>query len=135
MIDRLLGGAGKLSSVPRRPLTEIELRLAARITAAVLEVLAKAWRGVAEIGFGVDRVESDPHAAKLLVPHEAVLHVGLELTINAAHGPLSLCLPLGALRPIADQLALGPIATGARAITTRQSDAPSAETCANRRSN
>src|SRR5262245_47155579 len=60
IIDRLLGG-GKDSTPPaRRPLTEIELRLVARITSLFLEEMRRAWVNVVELKPSVERVESNP---------------------------------------------------------------------------
>ena len=49
MIDRLLGGAGEEQPPPDRPLTEIELCLAARIVRLFLQECCRAWQRRASI--------------------------------------------------------------------------------------
>jgi flagellar motor switch protein FliM len=60
IIDRLLGGGRETGPLARRPLTEIELRLVARITDLFLAELRHAWENVLDINFNVVRVESNP---------------------------------------------------------------------------
>jgi hypothetical protein len=62
IIDRLLGGGREPSPILRRPLTEIELRLATRVTSLFLEELRRAWSDVVPLRLSVERVESDPHS-------------------------------------------------------------------------
>src|SRR5271169_169451 len=49
IIDRLLGGGREMGALARRPLTEIELRLVARITNLFLEELRHAWENVLDL--------------------------------------------------------------------------------------
>src|SRR5947209_17369610 len=53
IIDRLLGGGRDPAPIARRPLTEIELRLVARITNLFLEQLRAAWANVIELQLSV----------------------------------------------------------------------------------
>jgi flagellar motor switch protein FliM len=111
IIDRLLGGGREKSPIVRRPLTEIELRLAARITTLFVEELVKAWRGVAGLELMIERIESNPQAAEAAAPNEVVAVVVMAVAINDARGMLSLCLPWPWLCQLIDRLAGGSRAT------------------------
>ncbi len=86
IIDRLLGGGHDPSPPPARPLTDIERRLASRVTATWIEALARAWRGVAPMTFELARIETNPQLAGVATPSELVVIVHGELTIAEASG-------------------------------------------------
>ncbi len=104
IIDRLLGGGHDPSTPPARPLTDIERRLAARITAAWIEALARAWRDVAPTTFELVRLETNPHLASVATPSELVTVVHGELTIAEASGAWKFCLPSKCLENVRDRL-------------------------------
>src|SRR3954452_10185042 len=60
MMDRLLGGGREPVLLIRRPLTEIELRLAARVTRLITDEIARCWSNWITLSFDIERVESDP---------------------------------------------------------------------------
>jgi flagellar motor switch protein FliM len=93
IIDRLLGGGRDGSAVVRRPLTEIELRLASRITGLALQELRRAWQRSVELELTVERVESNPRLVQVVPPGEAMMRIRFELSINNARGAMSLCIP------------------------------------------
>ncbi|HEY2892996.1 MAG TPA: flagellar motor switch protein FliM, partial [Pirellulales bacterium] len=95
MMDRLLGGGREPVLLIRRPLTEIELRLAARITRLITEQIAKCWSSMITLSFEVERVESDPRLLLAAARDESLLEVRFEARINEVHGPVSICLPEG----------------------------------------
>jgi flagellar motor switch protein FliM len=111
IIDRLLGGGREPVAVARRPLTGIELRLVARITALGLQELRRAWSNVVELALSVERVESVAQLAPAVAAHEPVVLIRFDVGINDARGAMHLCLPNTALERIAgklsDQLAAG----------------------------
>src|SRR5262249_649534 len=74
IIDRLLGGGRPpMQNVPRRPLTEIELRLASRITDRAIEALRNAWSGVCDLVLKVTQVESNPQLVQIVPPNEVIV--------------------------------------------------------------
>ncbi|MEX2111995.1 MAG: FliM/FliN family flagellar motor switch protein [Pirellulales bacterium] len=111
ILDRMLGGGREPGPTVRRPLTTIELRLASRIQQLFLVELAKAWRDVAELVLSVQRVESDPHAARIVLPGEGVVRANFEVSMGTVRGTMSLCLPATALRSVAHHL-LAPAQAG-----------------------
>jgi flagellar motor switch protein FliM len=112
LIDRLLGGRESTTrAIARRPLTDIELRLAAKITGVFLDELRRAWQDVLPIEPSVERVESDPRLVQIAPPNEVVLLIGFELTLGEARGMVQLCIPATAVEQMkANLTASGPSA-------------------------
>ena len=104
IIDRLLGGGCEPAPLVRRSLSPIEQRLALRVAHMLLVELSEAWRGTADLDFSVERVQTDPRAARIMSPAESVVRVRFELAMHAARGLATLCLPAAALRPLAVEL-------------------------------
>jgi flagellar motor switch protein FliM len=130
LIDRLLGGGKESGPVVRRPLTEIEQRLASRIMALLLQELQRAWEPVTPLTLSVERVESNPQLLQITPPADAVIVLAFEAAMGEARGPIKLCIPLTALECVLAKL-LGtggakPNQSGAtahtRAIIGRQLD-------------
>jgi flagellar motor switch protein FliM len=117
MIDRMLGGGREPAYVPARPLTEIELRLLARINRPVLVELRKAWQGAIEIDPRPQRVESRPAAARVLRDGERVLRVRIDVTLESNQGRWTFGLPLSALEAVWSRvLAAGAVAVPADGV-------------------
>jgi flagellar motor switch protein FliM len=106
ILDRMLGGGSSGASV-RRPLTEIELRLAGRITNLLCAELRRAWAGVLDLQFELVRVESSGRALQVDAPQEAVVRIRFDVTFGDRRGRMHLCLPNKAIEPLADKLAVG----------------------------
>jgi len=104
IIDRLLGGGREGSTLARRPLTEIELRLVKRITDLFLEELADAWERVLKLDLEVIQVESNPQLVQIVPPNEVVVLISFELTIGEIRGMMNLCVPYNAIERIGNRL-------------------------------
>ena len=104
MIDRLLGGGREPGLIALRPLTEIELRLASRITKLFLRELEQAWRRTTELSLAIDRVESNPRLVLSVPSSEVVVLAGFEARINDVRGAMTMCLPAASLAPLAAKL-------------------------------
>jgi len=104
MLDRLLGGGHADEPPPRRPPSDIELPLAARIVRLFLEYLRQAWQGVLPLRFEVLQAESHPRLLRVLPSDETVVLLGFALTIGDQQGMMRLCLPCRAIRRIGDKL-------------------------------
>jgi flagellar motor switch protein FliM len=50
-------------------------------------------------------VQSDPHAARIVLPAETTVRIACEVAVDSARGLVSLCLPAKALAPVAADLA------------------------------
>jgi flagellar motor switch protein FliM len=104
MLDRLLGGGHADEPPPRRPPTDIELPLAARVVRLFLEHLRQAWQGVLPLRFEVQQVESHPRPLRVVPSDEIVALLSFTLTIGNRHGLLRLCMPCRAIQQIADRM-------------------------------
>ena len=104
IIDRMLGGNIGADSSLKRPLSEIELRLAARISSVFLRELEVAWANVLELQIEVERVESNPQLAQIVPPNEVVILVSFELTLGAIRGMANLCIPFNTIERVGSKL-------------------------------
>jgi len=93
MIDSLLGGGREASQPIRRPLTEIEQRLAQRLLAPAATALDHAWRGVPEAKFAFERVEADLQAAPADTS-QPLVWITFTAIVGPAEGSLHLAMPL-----------------------------------------
>jgi flagellar motor switch protein FliM len=104
MIDRLLGGSTSAALPARRPLTEIELRLVARITALFLKEMQHAWENVLKLELAVDRVESNPQLVQIIPANEVIVLISFELTVGETRGMMNLCIPFNTIERISNKL-------------------------------
>jgi flagellar motor switch protein FliM len=104
IINRLLGGTNDSTPPARRPLTEIELRLVARITTLFLNEMAVAWQNVLPLELSIDHVESNPQLVQIVPPNEVVVLISFELTLGEARGMMNLCIPFNAIERIGSKL-------------------------------
>jgi flagellar motor switch protein FliM len=93
IIEMLLGGTGKLSSSIQRDITEIEQKLLDGVFRIILNDLREAWKGVTEIDFTIESMETEPQLLHVLAPNEAVVAVGVEIHIAEAVGMMNIALP------------------------------------------
>jgi len=104
ILDRLLGGGRGASPLARRPLTEIELRLVARITGLFLGELRHAWENVLDLKLEVVQVESNPQLVQIVPPNEVVVLISFELTVGDVRGMMNLCIPYNSIERIGGRL-------------------------------
>ena len=93
MIDRLLGGCREDEPPLLRPLSDIELRLAGRITRLLLQELGRAWKGTLDLTPELLQTEDNPRALRILPSDELVIVVSFALSIGDQRGMMRLCLP------------------------------------------
>ncbi|MBM4002809.1 MAG: flagellar motor switch protein FliM [Planctomycetes bacterium] len=104
IIDRLLGGGKDTTPPARRPLTEIELRLVARITSLFLAEMKHAWENVVQLNLSVDRVESNPQLVQIVPPNEVIILISFELALGDVRGMINLCIPFNAIERVGSKL-------------------------------
>lgn len=106
IVDRLLGGGRAPSqTIPRRPLTEIELRLVSRITEQALAGLRSAWSSVYDLKLKVTQVESNPQLVQIVPPNEVIVLISFEITMGEVRGIMNLCIPFNTIEPLVGKLA------------------------------
>jgi flagellar motor switch protein FliM len=121
IIDRLLGGGREPHTLTRRPLTEIELRLVARITTLFLDELRKAWENVLQISFQVTRVESNPQLVQIVPPNEVVVLISFELTLGDLRGMINFCIPFNSIERISGKLSSNSWVSPVRKVASPES--------------
>lgn len=104
IIDRLLGGGATNDSSLKRPLSDIELRLASRITNVFLRELHAAWVNIVDLKIEVERVESNPQLVQIVPPNEVVVMVSFELSIGQVRGMINLCIPYNTIERVNSKL-------------------------------
>jgi flagellar motor switch protein FliM len=104
MIDRLLGGGKGDVLIPRRPLTDIEMRLVARVTKYCLDDLRNVWAQILPIDYKVDRIEANPQLVYIVPPNEVVVLISFEIAIGDLRGMMNFCIPFNSIEPVIDQL-------------------------------
>jgi flagellar motor switch protein FliM len=98
MIERMLGGDLSTATIQRRPLTEIERRLAVRIVELFLDQWKAVCKRVDSLDLETVTVDSSPCRAVALACKETVMHIPFEMSLGNARGTVSLVIP----RSIAD---------------------------------
>jgi flagellar motor switch protein FliM len=73
-----------------------------------LSEVAKSWREVAPLTLSVQRVESDPHSARIVLPGECVVRAKFEVAFASSRGTISFCLPATVLRKLSSDLLAPP---------------------------
>ncbi|MSR58591.1 MAG: hypothetical protein EXS05_13215 [Planctomycetaceae bacterium] len=105
LADRLLGGGGAIPLfLPQRSLTEIELRLLARIVDVALASLQAAWSAVCPLKLHVAQVVNSSQQLTDMSHEASAMLASFEVSIGEARGILSLCLPESALGRVAAKL-------------------------------
>ena len=104
IIDRMLGGSVNAQSTLKRPLSEIELRLANRITNVFLREMENAWLNIHPLQIEIERVESNPQLVQIVPPNEVVIMVSFELTMGNVRGMANLCIPFNTIERVGAKL-------------------------------
>ena len=115
IVDRLMGGGREpMHNVPNRPLTEIEIRLALRITELAIKALGKAWSNICTLELVVSQVESNPQLIQIVPPNEVVVLSSFEITMGEVCGIMNLCVPFNTIGPLAGKLSSDTCSADAR---------------------
>jgi flagellar motor switch protein FliM len=104
MFDRLLGGGKLPASAVRRPLTEIENRLAGRVTRIVLAELEEAWRPILQVEASSVQLLCNPRMLRCENPSEPMIVTQFQLSMADCQGPLQLAVRRDALVELKAQM-------------------------------
>ncbi|MDH3583698.1 MAG: flagellar motor switch protein FliM [Phycisphaerae bacterium] len=105
VIDRLLGGRDSEMFIPQRPLTDIELRLAAKVTDRVISALTGAWEEITPACFACIETETSPAVVQIVPANELCVVLGFELNMGSRAGTMSFCAPFEVIEPLMVRLA------------------------------
>lgn len=93
ILEMLLGGTGKSSASIQRDVTEIEQKLLDGLFRIILQDLREAWKGVTEVEFTIESMETEPQLLHVLAPNEAVVAIGVEVRIAETVGMMNIAVP------------------------------------------
>lgn len=103
-IDLLFGGPGEM---PRkmRELTDIEISVAKKLNAKILENLSFAWSDVFKVTPEIESVETNPRFQQVISPSEVVAVVTFSTIVgNSSGGVINLCFSQPTLEPLLTHL-------------------------------
>jgi flagellar motor switch protein FliM len=105
MIDRMLGGAGRVSHL-QRALTEIEQNVIDAVVKLIVENLNEAWHNIVDdVQFRVSGRETRPQMLQVAAPNEVVVQLGFDFRIGEARGMLNLCIPAAVIESVGEKFA------------------------------
>src|SRR5579862_3353506 len=93
ILEILLGGSGKSLISIQREITEIEQSLLDGLFRIILRDLKEAWRGVTNIDFSIESLETEPQFLQILAPSEAVVTIAVEIRIGDSVGMMNIAMP------------------------------------------
>lgn len=93
ILEMLLGGNGKASGAIQREVTEIEQKLLDGLFRIILNDLREAWRGVTEMDFTIEAMETEPQLLHILATNEAVVSIGVEIRMADVVGMMNIAMP------------------------------------------
>ena len=93
ILEMVLGGNGKASGAIQREVTEIEQKLLDGLFRIILNDLREAWRGVTEVDFTIESMETEPQLLHILAPNEAVVAIGVEVRMGDTVGMMNIAMP------------------------------------------
>lgn len=103
MIDRVLGGSGKLLK-EARTFTEIELTLLKKIIIKINKLLIEPWENIVTLNPSLEKIETNSQFAQIISPNETIALVTLSIKIGDIEGMLNICIPHLVIEPIIPQL-------------------------------
>lgn len=103
IIDRLLGGSGKLHEKSRE-LTEIEQTIIKDIIIRAFENLKNVWQRISPLDFKLEARENNPQFVQIVAAGELVVVMSFQCKIGEISNKINICIPYGTLNPILSQL-------------------------------
>ncbi|MEW5762023.1 MAG: flagellar motor switch protein FliM [Bacillota bacterium] len=105
VLDLLLGGSGG-TPARLREFTDIELAVARRLNAKILEKLDLAWQDIFPVKARVESLETNPRLQQVISPGEVVAVITFATAVHGAPpGLINLCFPFTLLDPMLARLA------------------------------
>ena len=102
IVDVLLGGRRGTAAmrIEGRPYTTIERNLVERLVEVILADMTLAFEPLSKVGFGFDRLETNPRFASIARPANAAVVARLRIDMDDRGGRLELLLPYATLEPV-----------------------------------
>ncbi len=106
IVDVLLGGRRGTTAmrIEGRPYTTIERMLVTKMIDVILEDMSLAFTPIKEVGFTLDRIETNPRFAAIARPANAAIMIKMRIDMEDRGGRVELLLPYATLEPIRNLL-------------------------------
>jgi len=103
LIDLIFGGDGK-APVEVREFTEIEISVMRQINEKFLDNLSYAWKGIAQLSFQIETVDTNPQFNQVIASNETVALVTIAARVQEVEGLINLCYPFISLDRVLPQM-------------------------------
>lgn len=104
IIERLLGGPGRLPSNPRE-LTDIEQTLMSNVMNKGMQSYREAWKNIVpDLQPILQTLETNPRFVQVSGPGDSVLVLSFEIRLGESSGSMRICLPYPTIEDILPQL-------------------------------
>jgi flagellar motor switch protein FliM len=114
MVDRLLGGLGKMLQAQDRTVTDIEETLLQSVSTVFLDAMSEAWAHIAPIEARLQRLEYSPRYLQIAPLNEPVVLLLFDMRLHERQTTMSLCIPYSVIEPVASELNMQMLFTTAR---------------------
>lgn len=105
IVERLLGGSGRLSSGPLRAPTEIELRLLRNLLERIFREMAYAFEPLAEVQPTFNRIETNPQFAQVASATDMVIDVAFTVKVEGEPTSVEIAIPFSAIESVLEEAA------------------------------
>lgn len=99
MIDRLMGGEGRVARYARR-YTEIEVALMEKLTFQFLEIMKDSWSIFYEIHPKLERLETRSQFAQIVPSNEIIAIITFSVKMGQVEGMINYCIPHVLVEPL-----------------------------------
>jgi flagellar motor switch protein FliM len=106
LVARLLGGSGGPAGQPSS-LTDVELTVAQRAVASVVDALSSTWHDLAGVTLGMDGHAISPMSVQIVSPSEPTLILNLSAMIDGLMSIVTLVIPHTSVEKIMSKLEQG----------------------------
>lgn len=103
IVERLLGGSGKLAAGPLRAPTEIELRLLRNLLERIFRELAYAFEPLAAVQPVLNRIETNPQFAQVASATDMVVDVAFTVKVEGEPAPVHIAIPFSSLESVLEE--------------------------------
>ena len=104
IVSRLLGGTASFEEDAGKPFTDIEINILSRISTQMLSIMSESWDRVAPMQTSIERVETSPQFAQIVVSSEPIVIITISVTIGSISDIINLCIAHLSIQPIAKKL-------------------------------
>ena len=99
IVDRLLGGYGKVSAVPHEP-TDIEINIVRSVTRHLLGGMIEAWNNVVTLQPRLEENQQGAQYLQISLPSDAAVMISFNMQVMDNKGRMRILVPFPVIKPI-----------------------------------